>query len=97
MRDTLDAWPLLPLGIIGIPTEGVGDHYDDIVAVLERRDRLDGITLWNADSSPLENVLAAIQVPFPEPMHLQVSSKDETVPILPDSFLGGSAPRLESL
>jgi hypothetical protein len=45
---------------------------------------------------PLENVLAPMQVPFPELTDLQLSSYDET-PVIPDSFLGGSAPRLRTL
>ncbi len=38
-----------------------------------------------------------MQVPFPELTRLHFGSKDETVPVVPDSFLGGSAPRLRSL
>ncbi len=35
-----------------------------------------------------------MQVPFPELTALTLSSRSETAPFLPDSFLGGSAPRL---
>jgi hypothetical protein len=45
----------------------------------------------------LENVLAPMQVPFPELTDLRLStfySWDATPPAIPDSFLGGSAPRL---
>ena len=53
-------------------------------------------------SHPLESCKLAIgrslnrdaQVPFPELTYLQLSSFDETPPVIPDSFLGGSAPRL---
>ncbi len=44
----------------------------------------------------LEKVLAAMRVPFPELTHLQLISDGETVPVIPDSFLGGSAPRLQA-
>jgi hypothetical protein len=45
------------------------------------------------------DVLAAMQVPFPELTHLWLNSHDNTVPVIPfsDSFLGGSAPRLQNL
>jgi hypothetical protein len=43
----------------------------------------------------MEEVLAAMQVPFPEVTRMQLSSDDETPPVIPDSFLGGSASRLQ--
>jgi hypothetical protein len=48
-------------------------------------------------SSHLEKISAAMQEPFPELTYLLLLSYDETVPILPESFLGGSAPRLQLL
>jgi hypothetical protein len=38
--------------------------------------------------------LATMQVPFPELTELRLFSIDETPPVIPDSFLDGSAPRL---
>src|SRR6266852_2054852 len=35
-----------------------------------------------------------VRVPFPELTDLQLSSYDETLPVIPDSFLGGSAPHV---
>jgi hypothetical protein len=40
---------------------------------------------------------AAVKDPFPQLISLKLDSDDETVPILPDSFLGGSAPHLRLL
>jgi hypothetical protein len=50
-----------------------------------------GIADWQ-----LEEVLAAMQVPFPKMTDLQLWSHDKSLPVIPvpDSFLGGSAPRL---
>ena len=42
----------------------------------------------------MEEVLAAMQVPFPELTELWLTSDLETVPVIPDSFLGRFAPRL---
>jgi hypothetical protein len=95
-RDTLDVWPALPLFI------QCSDYYpiksvDNIIAVLERRDRICEITLRNVPRSRLEKISAAMHEPFPELTHLLLWSYGETVSVLPDSFLGGSAPRLQVL
>jgi hypothetical protein len=98
-RDTLDAWPSLPLlvqcsgSLIAHPTEDV----DNIIAVLEHSNRVVKIDLIKVDGSELENVLVAMQVPFPELTDLQLTSEDGMVSVRPDSFLDGSAPRLQSL
>ena len=94
-RDTLDVWPSLPLIIhhYGSPTE----HVDDIIAVLERSDRVVKIDFFTDYGGDLEDVLAAMQVPFPELTTLQLQLPEGMVSVLPDSFLGGSAPRLQSL
>ena len=92
-RDTLDLWPSLPLVIQYMDST----EDDEILAVLERSDRVVNICLNDVDGSNLENVLAAMQVPFPELTRLNLLSDDGMVSVLPDSFLGGSAPRLEYL
>ena len=91
-RDTLDVWPTLPLIIQN--RDGLTEGVNNIVAALERRDPVVKIELTHVNSSSLEKVLAAMQVPFPELTDLRLWSDDETVPALPNSFLGGSAPRL---
>ena len=87
-RDTLDLWPSLPLLI--------QDSYirkdDEILTVLERSDRMVEI---NLNGPNLETVLAAMQVPFPELTRLVLCPEDGMESDLPDSFLGGSAPRLQ--
>ena len=95
-RKTLDAWPALPLVVLcynGRPIENM----DNIVAVLERSNRVCRIELSGLSSSSLGIVSAAMQEPFPELIQMELSSFDEAVPVLPDSFLGGSAPHLRIL
>jgi hypothetical protein len=70
---------------------------DNIVAVLEHSNRVRQIDLRDVSSSDLEKVLTVMQEPFPELNHLLLSSNEETVPVFPNSFLGGSAPRLRHL
>jgi hypothetical protein len=95
VRNTLDVWPAFPLLIQGCAFETSGA--DNIAAALERSDRVNKIRLYGVDSSLLEKGLAAMQEPFPELTHLELSSYDETATILPDSFMGGSAPRLRKI
>ena len=93
-RNTLDVWPSLPLLIRDTyPTEDV----DDIIAVLERSDRVVEISFATDCDRYLEDVLAAMQVPFPELTDLYLWFQEGMVSVFPDSFLGGSAPRLRDL
>ena len=68
---------------------------DNIIAALEQHNRVLQVDLIDLDNWQLENVLATMQVPFLQLEVLQLSSTDETPPVIPDSLLGGSAPHLE--
>jgi hypothetical protein len=68
---------------------------DNIIAALELSNRVCIISLLDVSSSLLETLLAAVQEPFPELTHLWLGSYGG--PVIPDSFLGGSAPRLQHL
>jgi hypothetical protein len=97
VRDTLEVWPPFPLVIRGGLTSMGSVDFSNIVSVLEHKDRVDEIDLWHVDSSSLESVLAVMHELFPELRDLRLWSYDVMVPVVPDSFLGGSAPRLEIL
>ena len=93
---TLDLWPSLPLFIQDSVNRT--EDVDEIIAVLERKDRVVDINISLVDCSNLENVLVAMQAPFPELTSLILApDRDGMVSVVPDSFLGGSAPRLEYL
>ena len=92
-RDMLDVWPALPLAIWGFRILG---GVDNIIAALQRRERVCQIALLYVQSSDLVIYLEALQQPFPELTRL-FFHVHETVPVVPDSFLGGSAQRLEYL
>ena len=91
-KDTLDVWPALPLIIVDI----LALSSSNITAALGQNKRVREVDL-RIRSWQLEEVLAPMQVPFPELTDLQLWSYGETPPVIPDSFLGGSAPRLRSL
>ena len=94
-RDMLDLWPALPLVIWG--RDYKTGSMDNITAVLGHRDRVRQIDLWKLSGSRLKTVLAATQAPYPELVDLDLSLQDESPVSVPPSFLGGSAPRLQSL
>ena len=70
---------------------------DNVIAALGQNNRVCQVSLTLAGWQ-LENVLAAMQVPFPELTAIQFDSDDEALPVIPDSFLpvGGSAPHLRN-
>ena len=95
-RDKLDIWPALPL-IVAADMASLASGTDNIVAALGQTNRVCQVSLWDLADQPLERVLAAMQGPFPELTGLRLRLySDREVPVIPDSFMGGSAPRLRS-
>jgi hypothetical protein len=96
VKATLNVWPPLPIVIWVHSYEMWG--VDNIIPALEQNDRLCIINLFDLPSSHLAKVLAAMQRPFPALTRLQLRPTDETeTPVNPASFLGGSAPKLQTL
>ena len=62
-KDTLDVWPAFPLIIQAHLNQ---KSVDNVIVVLERRDRVHEIDFHDVDHSPLEKVLGAMQEPFPQ-------------------------------
>jgi hypothetical protein len=90
-KDTLDVWPALPLIVMsGMFSAGT----DDVVAALGQSNRVCEVCLRSLVGWQLEEVLAAMQVPFPELTDLSLAWNGETMPVIPNSFLGGTGPRL---
>ena len=99
VKEMLNIWPPFPLSISGrvSGTSGV----DNIIAILEHRDRTRKIHLEFLKSK-WEDIYAPMQVQFPALTYLRLKAYDasfltHTMPILPDSFLGRSAPHLQTL
>jgi hypothetical protein len=91
VRETLDIWPPLPILVSYYsPIWGM----DNTFAALEHKDRISYLDLNKVPSSHSEKVLETMQHPFPALKFLGLEFSDETVPVDPASFLGGSAPRL---
>ena len=93
----LDIWPALP---IVIHTGGMESKEDvtNVIAVLRQHNRVCKIDYYdNQFQNSLLEEFAAMDEPFPALTSLDLASYAQNVPVLPDSFLGGSAPRLRSL
>ena len=91
-KDTLNIWPALPLIVQGNITSS---RTDNIITALGQSNRVCYVDFY-LGGWQLEQVLAAMHVPFPELTELRLWSNGETMPVIPDSFLDGSAPRLQA-
>jgi hypothetical protein len=97
VEEMLGVWPPLPIVVEVSPFETRG--VDNIVPALEHSDRVCEIeiTLCSFPTLQAEKVLAAMQRPFPALTYLGFGLPKGAGPVIPDSFLGGSAPGLQSL
>jgi len=101
-RKSLDIWPPFPISISCYPwnTEGTrGNH--NIFAVLQRPNRISQIDFSEITCTEVEQFAAAMDESFPVLTYLcvhtfEVDLEPPVAAELPDSFLGGSAPRLQS-
>jgi F-box-like len=97
-REMLDIWPSLPIEIRGFDDEDLGDEMEDnIVAALEENNRVTRIFVEVLSDRQFEILTESMEVPFPALTHLDLRSFAGGTQIIPDSFLDGSAPCLQSL
>src|SRR6266702_67544 len=95
VRNTLGYLPALPI-VIHFPGYIEDSDEDNIIVALEHPDRVHVLKL-NMPCSLSEKVATVTQMPFPALTHLRLESKDRPIPVLPDAFLGGCAPRLQKI
>jgi len=104
VKEMLNIWSALPIviwpeGRVGAESEIA----DNVLTALEHRDLVRLISFddfaFPFPSSKLQSLLAMMQHPFPALTDLRFSFSlaHGTAPIIPDSFLGGSAPHLQTL
>lgn len=108
-RETLDNWPVLPIIVFAnarvvvpnvVTRESLMEGADNIIAALEHNERVFRITFKDVPSLLWERSIALMQAPFPALTYLElwsVNEIDETALVLPESFLGGCVPGLQSL
>ena len=99
MRKILEVWPPLPIVITVRSHETFGKWgMNNIIAALgEHTDSICRIDLFCFRSSQFEKVMVAMQQPFVALTTLQLQSRDSSMPAIPASFLGGTAPLLQTL
>jgi len=111
MSEMLDTWPVLPVILIfnsvillhgELPRPTSDQRWNNIVAALEseHHNRICEIYITGMTKAHWQRLAPAMQKSFPELTHLELWVdywNRDFVPVLPDSFLGGSAPRLQEL
>ncbi|KAI0288391.1 hypothetical protein BC826DRAFT_1107792 [Russula brevipes] len=97
VRTMLDIWPALPIVIENYWVRVQDLGLDNLLAALGHPDRVCSIEFIDVPGPVLEALATAIRTPFPELAYLRLWSDNRSTPNLPDSFLGGSAPRLRKL
>ena len=95
---TLNIWPALPIVIFARDMQSEED-VTNVISALKHPNRV--CKIYYRDGQLQDSLLkefALTDQPFPALTSLELSSsQQQNVPVLPDSFLGGSAPRLRSL
>jgi len=95
---TLDIWPELPIVVVAQHMDSKED-VTNLITALRQHNRVCKIYYrnWGFQDSLLEE-FAAMDEPFPALTSLVLSAcQQPNAPVLRDSFLGGSAPRLRSI
>ena len=91
-------WPPLPIIIMDVVDWPMPDEYD--FAAIVHRTRLCEINLVHLTRSQLQRLASAMQQQFPALIHLVLDFDcyyRHSAPALSNEFLGGGAPRLQSL
>jgi F-box-like len=101
VRKLLNVLPEFPLDIYfytesEFPVDNPEDSLDNLVAALEQCDRVCQINITSPADSLWEEIITAMEGPFPALTYLYLNSLDEVVSY-PDTFLNGSAPCLQHL
>jgi hypothetical protein len=106
VREMINVWPLLPIIVEAHRLEMLHRgpemlrRVDNVVAALEHNNRVYQLSLIDISSLQFEKVLPPMHRPFPELSFLDLRIEceiNETASVVPASFLGGSAPRLQTL
>jgi F-box-like len=98
MQNTLDIWPELPIVMRANLRMADAQDANHIIAVLEQHHRVCQIDIDFVQTSFIKKIRTMrMENPFSVLTSLLLHSQIRNVPALPDSFLGGSTPRLQTL
>ena len=98
-RTSLGIWPPFPIVVFCDNPESAVDEKGllNIIAALKHSDRISHVRMYNMTGPALEKVFAGMEEPFPTLRYFHLSSSHDSVPVFPEAFSAGSAPRLISL
>jgi len=96
VKTMLDIWPELPLVIYTRFESSRRLGAANVIAAFKQHDRVYRILIHHIPNSLMKKI-TAMKKPFPALKFLDIRSDHDNPPVLPDSFLGGSAPHLEEL
>jgi hypothetical protein len=93
-RTLLDIWPPFPIKIY---TNSAVDErsVENLTTALKHRDRISEIVICRINGPALERLIDAMHEPLPALTYFDLASTDGSV-VLSETFLGGSAPHLQS-
>jgi F-box-like len=96
VKKLLDIWPPFPICIYAFPDAGKSSlrGVANLMAALKQQNRVRCIYINGVPNSLLRRF---VPMPFPALTILILTSNNKKAPVLPDSFLGGSAPRLRTI
>src|SRR5579863_4042389 len=98
VQNTLDIWPELPIVISGWGGMSNPQGANNIIAALKQHNRVCETNIYDIPNAFLKRMQAMkMSDPFSALTSLRLHSLNINAPALPDSFLGGSAPRLQTL
>jgi hypothetical protein len=94
-----DIWPPLPIAITNYLGTLFPEDYDFDSAIVHHNRRVYDIYLAGLNNLALQRLASGMRVQFPALINLSLRLFDDSgpAPVLPNQFLGGSAPNLESL
>jgi len=99
VKEALDVWPELPIAIRDLYYGRLRPRTQalviNVIAALEQHDRVCEICLEGGNW--LSKIVSVMKKPFPSLVNLVLTSDVIQGLMIPDSFLGGFAPRLQSL
>ncbi|KAH9170324.1 hypothetical protein EDB89DRAFT_1326499 [Lactarius sanguifluus] len=97
VKKILGYFPAFPI-VVSYRCTSQGVDRDHLFAALEHRDRVGVVELKVPYQQLFEDLLAVMQEPFPVLTHLLLEPGTYMIiPVFPDTFLGGFAPRLQTI
>ena len=94
VRTSLGIWPPLPITISC--KRMLWDGSSNVIAAFEHSNRISDVEIFDIIGSALKNLLGMMRGPFPILRYFYLRSSHKSIPVVPETFLGGSKPRLET-